>query len=437
MERISRIQKKHLDCGRFLSGPCLCSRRLCLKVTARWTIVAFILTTALNGCASHRYSARDVAPTQIKVAQQEIPESDLLDVGIVVFQSEELTEDDIEDKGTNNEIRQSEAHFIPCHLRNTLQRSALWGSVRVLPEESASQDVLVTGEILASNGQELVLKIKATDARGRLWYEETYRQEALGSSYKDNTPWEQDAYQDLYNTIANDLAAHRQKLAAGSVERIRAVAQLQFAREFSPEAFDAYLIENEEQEITLNRLPADDDPQMARLMAIRERDHMYIDTLNQYYDGFYAGMWPAYENWRKLDLTERLAREEIEKSAMLRKAGGALLVAMAILLEATQGGSGSSMLRGVMAVSGGQVFMSGINLSKQAEIHSAAIAELSESFGADMEPINLELKGQTYELTGSAQEQYRQWRDLLREIYLQETAFGADPDSTPDTSVAD
>ncbi|MDJ0723422.1 MAG: hypothetical protein QNJ04_17420 [Desulfobacterales bacterium] len=410
---------------------------MCLKVTARWTIVAFILTTALNGCASHRYSARDVAPTQIKVAQQEIPESDLLDVGIVVFQSEELTEDDIEDKGTNNEIRQSEAHFIPCHLRNTLQRSALWGSVRVLPEESASQDVLVTGEILASNGQELVLKIKATDARGRLWYEETYRQEALGSSYKDNTPWEQDAYQDLYNTIANDLAAHRQKLAAGSVERIRAVAQLQFAREFSPEAFDAYLIENEEQEITLNRLPADDDPQMARLMAIRERDHMYIDTLNQYYDGFYAGMWPAYENWRKLDLTERLAREEIEKSAMLRKAGGALLVAMAILLEATQGGSGSSMLRGVMAVSGGQVFMSGINLSKQAEIHSAAIAELSESFGADMEPINLELKGQTYELTGSAQEQYRQWRDLLREIYLQETAFGADPDSTPDTSVAD
>ena len=407
-----------------------------LQTAALWTLAAYMLTTALSGCASHRYSARDVEPTNIQIAQREIPEFELLDVGIVVFQTQKLTEDDIEDKGTNNEIRQSEAHFIPCHLRNTLQRSAQWGSVRVLPEESAAQDVLVTGEILESNGQELILKIKVTDARGRLWYEETYRQEAIGASYKDNTPWEQDPYQDLYNTIANDLAAHRQKLTAGSAERIRAVAKLQFAREFSPEAFGDYLIENEDQEITLNRLPADGDPQMARLMAVRERDHMYIDTLNQYYDGFYAGMWPAYENWRKLDLTERLAREEIEKSAMLRKAGGALLVAMAILLEATQGGGGS-MLQGLMVVSGGQVFMSGINLSKQAEIHSAAIAELSESFGADMEPVNLELRGQTYELTGSAQEQYRQWRELLRQIYLEETGFGPGPADVRDASVAD
>ena len=407
-----------------------------MQTTALLTLTAYVLTTALSGCASHRYGARDVEPTKIQIAQQEIPEAELLDVGIVVFRSAELTEEDIEDKGTNNEIRQSESHFIPCHLRNTLQRSAQWGAVRVLPEESATHDVLVTGEILASNGQELVLKIKATDARGQLWYEETYRQEALGENYKDNIPWEQDAYQDLYNTIANDLAAHREKLPDGSTARIRDVAKLQFARDFSPEAYDDYLIENEDQEVTLNRLPADDDPQMARLMAVRERDHMYIDTLNQYYDGFYAGMWPAYENWRKLDLTERLAREEIEKSAMLRKAGGALLVAMAILLEATQAGAGN-MLQGLMAVSGGQVFMSGINLSKQAEMHSAAIAELSESFGADMEPINLELKGQTYELTGSAQEQYRQWRDLLRKIYLQETGFGSGPDSAPDVSVAD
>ncbi len=147
-------------------------------------------------------------------------------------------------------------------------------------------------------------------------------------------------------------------------------------------------------------------------------------------------MWPAYENWRKLDLTERLARGEIEKSAFLRKAGGALLVALAIVLEATQAGAGS-MLQGLMVASGGQVFMSGINLSKQAEMHSAAIAELSESFGMDMGPINLELKGQTYELTGSAKEQYRQWQTLLRQIYQQETGLGPRIEDGPDVSVAD
>ena len=411
-------------------------RHLRLRGPAVLCLLGYLLTTTLSGCASHRYNAQNVEATKIQMAQQEIPESDLLDVGIVVFESTELTEEDIEEKGTNNEIRQSEAHFMACHLRNTLQRSAQWGAVRVLPEESTTHDILVTGTILESNGQELVVKVSVNDAGGRLWYEETYRQEAIGADYKDNIPWEQDAYQNLYNTIANDIAAYRQKLPSGSADRIRSIAKLQFARDFAPEAYENYLVENEDQEVALNRLPADDDPQMARLMAIRERDHMYIDTLNQYYDGFYASMWPAYENWRKLDLTERLAREEIEKSAMLRKAGGALLVALAILMEATQSGGGS-MLQGLMVVSGGQVFMSGINLSKQAEMHSAAIAELSESFGADMEPVNLELKGQTYELTGSAQEQYRQWRELLRQIYIQETGFEAGRDDGPDVSVAD
>ncbi|MDJ0667793.1 MAG: hypothetical protein QNJ61_10960 [Desulfobacterales bacterium] len=395
----------------------------------------FLLSGALSGCATN-YNARDVEATPIQIAQQEIPETELLDVGIVVFESAELTDEEIQDKGTNNDIRQSEAHFIPCHLRNTLQRSAQWGAVRVMPEENASHEVLLTGEILESNGQELVLKIKVTDASGHQWYEETYRQEAEGAAYKDNIPWEQDAYQDLYNTIANDLAAYRQKLPPGSVKQIHSIAKLKFARDFAPDAYGDYLREDDEQRLTLNRLPADDDPHMARLMTIRERDHLYIDTLNQYYDGFYAGMWPAYENWRKLDLTERLARDEISRSSLMRKAGGALLVALAILAEATGTGAGP-MLNSMMAVSGGQIFMSGINLSKQVEMHSAAIEELSESFGADMEPVNLELKGQTYELTGSAQEQYQQWRQLLQQIYLQETGFGPPADDGPDATLAD
>lgn len=433
MERIPRLQKKLLKTpGR---NRCRRGRPSRHRTASVLTLLCYLLAGVLNGCATN-YNARKVEATPILIAQQEIPEPELLDVGIVVFESAEISAEDAEEKGTNNEIRQSETHFIPCHLRNTLQRSAQWGAVRVLPEESPSYDVLVTGEILESDGQELVLKIKATDASGRLWYEETYRQEATGTSYKDIVPWEQDAYQDLYNTIANDLAAYRRKLPPGSVDRIRSISKLKFAREFAPEAFADYLVENEAQEMELNRLPADDDPQMARLMAIRERDHMYIDTLNQYYDGFYAGMWPAYENWRKLDLTERLAREEIENSVLLRKAGGALLVALAILLEISNSGAGN-LLQGMLLVSGGQVFMSGINLSKQAEMHSAAIEELSESFGADMEPVNLELKGQTYELTGSAQEQYRQWRELLRQIYLRETGFGPRTDSGPDVTPAD
>ena len=38
-------------------------------------------------------------------------------------------------------------------------------------------------------------------------------------------------------------------------------------------------------------------------------------------------------------------------------------------------------------------------------------------------------EGKQYELTGTAEEQYKRWRELLREIYLAETGF--DQDVTP------
>lgn len=390
------------------------------------------LTLITTGCAS--YNARQVQPANIQIAQVEIPEAELLDVGVVVFDSPKLTDEEAEELGTSNRVRQSEGHFIPCQLRNTLQQSAQWGAVRVLPEAGDAHDVAVTGEILESNGQTLVLRITVTDATGRQWFEEVYEARATGESYRDNIPWQKDAFQDLYNTIANEMAAYREMLTPEEILAIRRVSQLRFARDFAPDAYGEYLEKDEDGALQPKRLPADNDPMMQRLMTIREREYMFIDTLNQYYDGFYASMWTPYENWRKLDLTERLAREEVENSALLRKVGGVLLVATAIALEVYGGSSSSNILEGLLLISGGQVFMSGMNISKQAEMHAAAIQELSESFGADMEPVLMDVQGQTHELSGSAQEQYQQWRSLLREIYLRETGLVPPDEDVPEAA---
>ena len=79
-----------------------------------------------------------------------------------------------------------------------------------------------------------------------------------------------------------------------------------------------------------------------------------------------------------------------------------------------------------MVLIGGQVIMEGFNISKEAEIHEAAIQELSDSFSGEMKPVVMEFEGQQYELTGSAAEQFQQWRELLRRIYYAETGFGPD-----------
>jgi hypothetical protein len=376
------------------------------------------------GCAT--YNAQKVGPTAIQQAKTEIPEEQLLDVGILVFETKELTPEAAKKEGTNADIRKAESHFIPYHLKNTLHQSSHWGAIQVIPAETNSVDLLVKGKILESNGEHLVLEIDVVDASQKRWFKKTYSAEASDAYYSGNKLGEKDAYQDIYNAIANDMAQYKMKLTAVQIKTIRTIAKLKFAREFAPDAFGGYLKADEKKQLSVNRLPADNDPMMERLLQIREREYMYLDTLNQQYEKFYAEMWPEYENWRQLNLTEREALSKIRKEAMTKQLLGALLIAGAIAAGSQDPNVGRAIAPALVII-GGQVFISGWNVSKDADMHKAAIEELSDSFGSEMQPITMEFEGQQYELTGSAEEQFKKWKKLLRQIYFAETGFGPTP----------
>ena len=385
-------------------------------------ILAAILI--FSGCAT--YSSHTVGPTPIEQAKTEIPEEQLMDVGILVFETKELTAEDAKDEGTSLDIRKAETHYIPYHLKNTLHQSGHWGAIQVVPAETNSVDLLVKGKILESNGEDLVLEVDVVDATGKRWFKRKYSAEVSTPDYSGNKVGEKDAYQDLYNAIANDMAEYKMKQDVAEIKTIRTVSKLKFAREFAPDAFDGYLAQDKKGRLSVKRLPADDDPMMERLLKIREREYMYVDTLNQQYDGFYNEMWPPYENWRKLNLTEREATKKIKREAMTKQLLGALLVAGAVV-AGSKGSNTGMALAPAMAIIGGQVFISGWNVSKEAEMHSAAIEELSESFGNEMQPVTMEFEGKQYKLTGSAEEQFKSWKMLLRQIYLAETGFEPTP----------
>jgi hypothetical protein len=133
-------------------------------------------------------------------------------------------------------------------------------------------------------------------------------------------------------------------------------------------------------------------------------------------------MWLSYENWRKLNYEEIRAIKKIKRDATMRKLAGVLLLAGAIALNAGEANN-TGVLQAGMILIGGQVIVQGFNISKEAEIHSAAIKELSESFGSEMRPVVMEFEGKQYELTGSAEEQFKHWRELLQQIYIAETGF--------------
>ena len=374
----------------------------------------------LAACATH--NAHKIAKTKILHAQQEIPEEELLDVGITVFKSSEINERKAQKEGTNLDVRNAENHFIPYHLKNTLEQSAYWGMIRVTPLESESADVLVKGEIIESNGENLTLKITVSDSSGKVWLKKRYKATVTGKAYDDNIPGQKDAFQGIYNAISNDIADYMKKLSPEEIKEIRTISKIKFAKDFAPHAFEDYLEEDKRGKFTVNRLPSDDDPMMERLLKIREREYMFEDTINEYYEGFYNEMWPPYKDWRMLNLTERIALAEQKRAAFIRQAGGVLLVALAILME-VQDVHNSGALTGALVIAGGQVFLSGINISKQAEMHYQTLQELGESFGSEMKPVVMEFEGKKYELSGTAEEQYKRWRELLREIYYSETGF--------------
>jgi hypothetical protein len=189
---------------------------------------------------------------------------------------------------------------------------------------------------------------------------------------------------------------------------------LRFAAWLAPDVFGPYLMEDEDGIWTVKRLPASDDPMLRRVLNIREREYMLIDTLTAHYEVFYANMWDPYVGWRKSRSEEMAALREVENKALTRKILGGALIA----------GANTATLRNVMLVGGAMSVKSGIDLGGQAEIHEDAIRELGLSFESEVKPLVVEVDGETVELTGSAEVQYADWRRLLKSIYFTETGLG-------------
>ena len=143
----------------------------------------------------------------------EIPEAQLLDVGVSVFDSGvpegEVDKDVLEHlikEGTFVQIRRSEALYMSVLLRNTLQKSDNWGTVWVTPKDSSAADLSVDGKILHSDGDYFQLYVKAVDATGHIWIDKKYEMSTAAGAFNRQRYPDLDPYQDVFNEIANDLA---------------------------------------------------------------------------------------------------------------------------------------------------------------------------------------------------------------------------------------
>ena len=368
--------------------------------------------------------------TELDVASLQISEAMLLDVGIMNFAAGVPEKNDIEKTRIYPEVRMAEARYLPYHLKTTLQGTGFWGAVRVIPSEYAFTDVMVSGEIEESDGEYVTIRVKAADALGSEWFERSYTMQTGIVSYADYRDRSQDPYQKVFNDFANDLRAHALTLTPMEISRIRQSAELKFFADMAPASFEDHLADHGSGEVTIVRLPAENDPMVDRLRQIRERDRLVIDTLNEHYANFYYGIALPYEGWRKRTREQSIAYRQVRRTAAMRALIGAAVVAGAMQFE--PGGSSysryraQSIARNVAITKGMTSIMNALRQRSAANIHREEIKELSESFVAEAAPMVLQVQGETMRLTGTAEAQYESWRKLLREIYETETGFSDD-----------
>ncbi len=378
-----------------------------------------ICLTFLGGCVSHVVRTVDMTPPDR--AARPLGENELLDVGVAVFDPNVPEDYDEQVKQLiQPDIRQAEASYMPYVAKNLLQSTGNWGAVRVVPRPTHAVDVVVDGKILHSDGESLALELSVEDATGKTWFTKTYRALASKYAYGEDVPPDVDPFQSIYKELSDDMLAYRSQLSADDIKTIRATAKMKFARDFAPDAFADYVEDTRNGDFVLKRLPAPDDPMLQRVERVRQREYLFIDTLDEYFENFYRKMHGPYQSWRASTYDEAVALKQLRGEARRRTLGGAVAIVGGV--AAMQQSSDATVDTGglVSVIGGAMTLKSAIAKRQEAAIHAEAMREVGQSAEATLMPHTIELQNQVVRLEGTVDEQYDKLRKILRDLYFSE-----------------
>lgn len=358
------------------------------------TICVIILFVFLQGCAGTSKTSDSLPqlpsePVPLLTLGETMFDGVPVNVSVVQFTGIVTSDNSL--MGAINQVRRVEGRYLPYQLKQTLDRSGHWGAVRVMPGQDPGAELNITGTILHSDGVRLVLRIAARDATGRLWLDREFEDRTGPLDYSVDPDYRLDPFQDLFNDIANDLLKVRQTISEADVAELLDVTMLRYASELSGAAFDRYVTEQEGRFILLG-LPALDDPLYRRIEKIRESEYLFSDAVDAHYESLQRRLGPTYAWWRYYSY------ELIEGNRRLET------------IDATRGASRGSWYA-----------MERIYKTyKESKMNEDALRELSDSFDRETAPTVAELSGRVFQLTGTLEKQYEQWRALLQQMVAEE-----------------
>jgi len=331
-----------------------------------------------------------------------------------------------EEEGVWPELRRAEANRFAVKLKEALEKTGAFGAVRVTPDRNATGDLYVLGTIVESNGEDVEIQVEVVDVSGRSWFVRNFDHEVSPGFHKNTRNDGLDPYDPVFEEAANRVAHELDDYSVAELENLGRLTELRFGSNFAEEAFAAHL-ETKRNTVALRSFPSETDPMLERTRAVRVRDQLFVDGLQDHYRAFSADMQESYLIWQEQSLFEIQARRDANEEALGEAALGVLAIGLGVL--AVIAGANSDSAAGQTAgVTGGVVagtlgatlLSSSFQTSKEAKVHREALAELGESIDIDLAPRVVAFNEKTIELTGTAKEQFAQWRAFLQRVFEEE-----------------
>ncbi len=415
--------------------------------SASLALLSFVLI-CLNGCQTASYNTQQSPFVVGPGAQPTLGAGNkvyaknagpYLDVAVPVFnpglpklKGGGLDYKAVNDKGIWPQLRRSEAKRFAVQTKKSLENIGAFGAVSVVPTPSASADLYLLGAIDHSDSE--VVRITATvmDSAGHIWGTKQFEHEVSVGFFRDALNKEKDPYEPVFKQIGDYVYDLLNKKTAVEKQALKDMTKIRYALHYSPEAYGQYVqskVVNDRTfgkhtEFTLTGLPSKNDRMMRRISALGNQEQMFIDRLQDQYLAFDADTEEPYRSWQKETLPEAIAAREAKGK---RNVGAALATALAVtgLILHDNSNSRAGGI-GAIAAAAGAVFVAkgAFENSGKMKVHKESIDEMGENLDITLSPSVMKFDDKTVELTGTASEQYEQWKAHLHKIYQLESGNG-------------
>jgi hypothetical protein len=393
---------------------------------ALWTVVLITTTLVLGGCQLTNKTAntgRDGADLLARSTQDQTTAVDhstiYLDVAIPVFDpgiaqnSKTITKE-----GIWPQLRRAEANRFALMTKIALQKKPVFGNISVVPSIQATADLYILGSIKQSNSEHIKLGIEIVDITGRRWDKLTFSHQVDKNFFKKHP--NKDPYEAVFNKIADHVVKLLKHKRDDKRENIKRVAEMRFAQSFLPEAFSKHLKRDRYDHISLDSLPSADDPMLNRVAPLRVQEQLFFDRMQAQYERFSLKTDESYRLWQQQTLSYLIAARDSNTKSVLKGIAGGVAILLAILAATNSSSDIAHAGTQLGTMLGTHLIKQSMKDNAEASVHYAAIDEMGENLDIKMDGHVLSLQDKTIELTGTAQQQYQQWKKYLKDLYLLE-----------------